>query len=230
MALILGIETSSTNCSVALFENGNVISSKENDQGYTHSENLHLFIQSVIESADVKLKNLDAIIVGAGPGSFTGLRIGVATAKGLCYSLSIPLISMPSLLNLSVGAKEVLIPNDEINYCPLIDARRMEVYTAFYSSDLTELEGASAIEVDENSFSQHLERGKMCFFGDGMPKIKSFYEGHENALFLDDIQPSAIHMGKTAEEKFEAQSFEDTAYYEPFYLKGFHFTTPKKKV
>lgn len=232
MALFLCIETSSMNCSVALYREDELIGHVESAEGYAHSEKLHPFIAEVIKKSGHELSELDVILLGSGPGSFTGLRIGAAAAKGMCFSLSIPMMSLPSLRNMAIqlkaGASSLSLPESYV-LCPLIDARRLEVYSACFDQDLKEIEKASAIILDEFTFSEKLAQGTVVFFGDGMSKMRHWYEGHANAVFVEDIFPSAMNLGKVVKKKFNEGKFEDVAYFEPFYLKGFQPTTPKNK-
>ena len=229
MALILCLETSSVNCSVSLFENEDLRASVEMGETYMHSEKLHVFIEEVLKKAGVKITNLDAVAVGSGPGSFTGLRIGMAAAKGLCFALDIPLISVLTLETMSRIALQ--FPSSyQRSLCPLIDARRMEVYTCIFDDNLRVERKLDAVIVDENSFLPDLNKGPILFFGDGMPKIKSLLESHENAFFQEGIMPSSLFMGKTAFQKFTNSDFEDVAYAEPLYYKDFQPTTPKKRL
>ena len=233
MALILAFETSSINCSVALHADGKLIASKETAEGYSHSENLHPFIKEVLHVADKKLKDLNAVLIGSGPGSFTGLRIGAAAAKGLCFSLDIPLMSYSSLDNLALQVAEMQMKDDiheHLQFCALIDARRMEAYNAIYDKDLNRIVEARAVIMDSKTFEENLHKNKMIFFGDGMNKIRSLYEDHVNAEFVEGLLPTATVLSKIAEEKFNKSEFEDVAYFQPFYLKDFQATTPKKKV
>lgn len=212
---ILNIETSTKNCSVALAKEGNTIFIKEiAEQNFSHSEKLHLFIDEVLKQAGISYKELAAIALSKGPGSYTGLRIGASTAKGLCFALDIPLIALDSLqiLALQVTHQGGLI-------IPMIDARRMEVYTATFDSNHNKISDTQALIIDENSFSQITQ--KTYFFGDGAEKCKPFLQ-RENLIFLDQIiYPSAQEMSLLSYEKFVAQEFENIAYFEPFYLKEF---------
>ena len=212
---ILNIETSTKNCSVALAKEGNPIIIKEiAEQNFSHSEKLHLFIDEVLKQAGISYKELAAIALSKGPGSYTGLRIGASTAKGLCFALDIPLIALDSLqiLALQVTHQGGLI-------IPMIDARRMEVYTATFDSNHNKISDTQALIIDENSFSQITQ--KTYFIGDGAEKCKPFLQ-RENLIFLDQIiYPSAKEMSLLSFEKFVAQEFENIAYFEPFYLKEF---------
>ena len=214
---ILNIETSTKACSVALHKNGELIVSREDvTTNFSHSEKLLKFISELFSDAKLSLSDLDAIAVSKGPGSYTGLRIGVSTAKGLCYGLDIPLISISTLKAMSFGmALEIKADL----YCPMIDARRMEVYSAFFDINNTEVRKIQADIIDENSYKKELEK-KVVFFGDGSEKIKEKIK-HENAMFISNIHPSAKNMGLLSYQKFNKSLFEDLAYFEPFYLKDF---------
>ncbi len=216
MATILCLETASTNCSVAISVDGKIIAKKEDrTPGYSHAEKLHVFIDAVLKEAKIKLSDLDAVAVSKGPGSYTGLRIGVSAAKGLCFSLNIPLISVATLqsLSLQAGASFQFI-------IPMLDARRMEVYSAIFNSEGEEIRETRAEILTSDSFIEYLEKGKVCFLGDGSPKFQAICE-HENASFLTEKQPSANEMSKLAECKYKISDTEDVAYFEPFYLKDF---------
>ena len=214
---ILNIETSTKACSVALHKNGELIVSREDvTTNFSHSEKLLKFISKLFSDAKLSLSDLDAIAVSMGPGSYTGLRIGVSTAKGLCYGLDIPLISISTLKAMSFGmALEIKADL----YCPMIDARRMEVYSAFFDINNSEVRKIQADIIDENSYKKELEK-KVVFFGDGSEKIKEKIK-HENAMFISNIHPSAKNMGLLSYQKFNKSLFEDLAYFEPFYLKDF---------
>lgn len=218
MALILNIETSTTVCSVALATGDSLLALKEEDRGYTHAEKITVFIQDVFEKAGKNISDLDAVAVSSGPGSYTGLRIGTSTAKGLCYALNKPLISVNTLQALAVQVKN--ISNSDL-LCPMIDARRMEVYCALYDSALNEIQPVTAKVIDETSFSNLLKTRKVFFFGDGSAKCKSALSHQSNAIFLDNISCSAASMISLSNQKYISKQFEDTALYEPFYLKEF---------
>ena len=223
MALILNLETATKNCSVSLAKNGETIALKEiNDGKYSHGEKLHEFIAEVLEEANSNYNELDAIAVSKGPGSYTGLRIGVSAAKGLCFSLDLPLISCDTLkcLALSSEATEGFI-------VPLLDARRMEVYSAVFSEGNDAVRNIQAEIIDENSFQEYLDQGLVTFLGDGAAKCKDIIT-HSNATFEDGKFPSSSKMAKLSFEKFVNKDFEDVAYFEPFYLKDFVVTTKKK--
>ncbi|MBI3500485.1 MAG: tRNA (adenosine(37)-N6)-threonylcarbamoyltransferase complex dimerization subunit type 1 TsaB [Bacteroidetes bacterium] len=219
--LILCLETSTKICSVALGQNGNVVALKESsEEKYSHAENLTVYIQEVCSQAKISLKDIDAVAVSKGPGSFTGLRIGVSTAKGLCYALEKPLIGINSLEAIAAGQVKSQKSKVKSLFAPMIDAKRMEVYCAVYDKELNEIKKTSAEIIDENSFSGLLGKNKIYFFGDGSAKCKSQIK-HSNAVFIDDATPSAEFMIPIAKKYFLENKFEDLAYYEPFYLKDF---------
>jgi tRNA threonylcarbamoyladenosine biosynthesis protein TsaB len=223
MAYILNIETSTTNCSVALSKNGAVVGIKEdNSSEYSHAERLHVYIDEVLKTAKVTIDQLEAIAISKGPGSYTGLRIGVSAAKGLCYALSIPLISVPTLEAL---AHQVEAPKGPI--IAMLDARRMEVYSAIYDAQHTEIRSTEAEVLTSESYDEVLELSPVYFIGNGVAKTKDIIT-HKNAQFIEDKLPSAKQMGALSFEKFKMNAFEDVAYFEPFYLKDF-IAIPSKK-
>lgn len=226
MAFILNIETATTVCSVSVSENGETIAFKETNNGYTHAENLHVFIDEVIKVASLNLKDLNAIAVSKGPGSYTGLRIGVSAAKGLAYGLNIPLIAIDTLQAMTYAA--LITGIDNAVYCPMLDARRMEVYTAIYSQQLDFVKGTEALIVDETSIEQFSTYNKIYFFGDGMPKCKPSLSQLKNVNFIDGIIPSSRNMSQLSFKKYMTKNFEDVVYFEPFYLKDFLITAKKK--
>ena len=217
MSLILCIETATTNCSVAIGKEGKILALKEDySDNYSHAERLHLFINEVLKENKIDPDDLSAIAVSKGPGSYTGLRIGVSAAKGLCFSLDIPLISVPTLESLAHQ-----VPSEKGAYIiPLLDARRMEVYTAGFTADGKEAFPTKAQILDPDSFSEYLEKGKVSFIGNGVEKFRGICE-HQNAQFIIGKLPSAGEMVSIAEEKFRRKDFEDVAYFEPYYLKDF---------
>ncbi|HET8838774.1 MAG TPA: tRNA (adenosine(37)-N6)-threonylcarbamoyltransferase complex dimerization subunit type 1 TsaB [Flavobacteriaceae bacterium] len=217
MPTILCLETATTNCSVALERNGNLLAVREDgDKNYSHAEKLHLFIQEVLNEAKLKPQELDAVAFSMGPGSYTGLRIGAAAAKGLCFSLDIPLISVSTLFSLAI---QIEIPENAV-VVPMLDARRMEVYSAVFDSNGKQIRETRAEILNENSFSDYLNAEKVYFLGNGVEKFQQLME-HPNAVFVLDKFPSARQMLFEAEEKFSKNQFEDVAYFEPFYLKYF---------
>jgi len=225
MSLILSLETSTKACSVVLARDGVEIDCEEIiSENFTHSENLTVFIERIFQRQEgLSVKNLDAVAVSAGPGSYTGLRIGSSTAKGLCYSLEVPFIaidSLQALANRVVGADIDLI-------CPMFDARRMEVYTTVYDQRLSEKMELQAMVLDADSFSDILDRHGVLFLGPGAHKASEIID-HPNARFDLETTVSAKGMVSLSQKKFELGKFEDTAYFEPNYLKSFIAGTPKK--
>lgn len=227
MALILNIDTATSVCSVALAQNGKILGLKESLEGLNHSLLLGTFIQELLQECNTDCRQLDAVAVSMGPGSYTGLRIGVSMAKGLCFGSSKPLIAINTLQALSRSVSGRL--KEEAWYCPMIDARRMEVYTAFFDRDNRTLIETKAEIIDEHSFSAILSKHKVYFFGNGSHKIQQTLIS-PNACYLDNIETSAVHLSEIAEQKFREKQFEDVAYFEPFYLKDFIATVPKHKV
>jgi len=223
MAIILTLDTSTKNCSVALFNGNKIIAFKEqNSDNYTHAEQLTLFIEEVIKSANLTLKEIEVIAISKGPGSYTGLRIGTSTAKGLCYALDIPLISISTLKAMAFTMAKNHVTDI---YCPMIDARRMEVFSGIYNVENNEIREIQADVVDEQTYANFLNN-EVLFFGDGALKCKESIN-HKNAKFLEGVYPSAKDLGELAHAKFMNNDFEDVAYFEPFYLKD--FVAGKKK-
>jgi tRNA threonylcarbamoyladenosine biosynthesis protein TsaB len=235
MALILNIETSTEVCSVSLAENGNLVVLKESNEGFNHSKSLTVFIEELFLEKDLKINSLDAVAVSKGPGSYTGLRIGVSVAKGLCYGLNIPLISVCSLEMMAVhtagNLEKYVSERSSLSFlfCPMIDARRMEVYTALYNTEGKEIRPVSAEIIEENFLSELLDKHQILFFGNGAEKCKDRIN-HQNALFTGPAETSAQFMQAISELKFKKKEFEDVAYFEPFYLKNFVATIPKDKI
>lgn len=216
MAKILCIETATTNCSVALSVNGSVIALREDlSKGYSHAELLHPFIEEALEEALLNKEELEAIAVSMGPGSYTGLRIGVSAAKGLCYALEIPLIAIPTLTSIAHR-----VTDDKSTIVSMLDARRMEVYSAVFNSEKQEIRETKAEILTENSFLDYLENGKVSFIGSGVAKFMDICN-HPNAHFIADQLPSAAQMAPLAEAKQKIGDIEDVAYFEPYYLKDF---------
>jgi tRNA threonylcarbamoyladenosine biosynthesis protein TsaB len=219
LSYILNIETATKNCSVSLAESGKIILCKEiAEQGYSHAERLHVFIEEILKESNVTFQELNAIAVSKGPGSYTGLRIGVSAAKGLCYALGIPLISVDTL---TILAYQIKIENGLI--VPMIDARRMEVYSAVFNSDYEKIREVEAEILTEESFSSYQET--IYFVGDSNEKAKSLLT-KSNFVFDDSVVfPSAKEMGVISHQKFQNNEFEDVAYFEPYYLKDFMITS-----
>ena len=224
---ILHIETSTNVCSIALSEGPTCIFSKSNDDGMNHAKLLSPFIAEALDFIKNRNKKIDAIAVSSGPGSYTGLRIGVSTAKGLCYGLDIPLIAVSTLEIMAVQEISNVEEVENALFCPMIDARRMEVYTAIYNSKGEIKKEISAEIINEESYSDYLENQTVCFFGNGSDKCKQTIT-HPNARFISNVVPLAENMIIPAEKAFNNKNFEDVAYFEPYYLKEFQATTPKK--
>ena len=216
MATLLCIETATTNCSVALSVDGKIISLQEdNNNKYSHGERLHNYIDAVIKKSGLKRAQFEAVAVSKGPGSYTGLRIGVSAAKGLCFALDIPLISTSTLETLANQVK-----NDNGVIIPLLDARRMEVYSAVFSSKKEQIRRTKAEVIHKDSFSTFLNEGNVYFIGDGVEKFKAICN-HKNAIFIENKLPSANEMGLLANNKYKKSDIENVAYFEPYYLKDF---------
>ncbi len=235
MALILNIETSTEVCSVSLAQNGRTLFIRESTEGFNHSGSLTVFIEELFKVNNIQAKSIDAVAVSKGPGSYTGLRIGVSVAKGLCYGLGIPLISVSSLEILGIYTamhSEKFHQNKNgkpLLFCPMIDARRMEVYTALYNAKGEEIRPVSAEIIDENFLKELFDTNHILFFGNGAEKCKNMIN-HQNAVFAGPFNTSSEFMAILTQEKFSKKQFEDVAYFEPFYLKNFVATIPKNKV
>lgn len=223
MSLILQIETATTSCSVALAKDGNVLTFKQINERNIHAVVITRFIEEVITSANVQYGDLDAIAVSCGPGSYTGLRIGISTAKGLCFALNKPLIAIETLAAMASGVSlyNGFVPDKDLLLCPMIDARRMEVFTAIFNSHGDCIQPTSAAIIDGTSFKELLADNKMVFFGDGAEKCANVLSENTNAVFLPGFVNSAVHLTQQALEKLKNKDFEDVAYFEPFYLKEF---------
>ncbi|WP_028978649.1 tRNA (adenosine(37)-N6)-threonylcarbamoyltransferase complex dimerization subunit type 1 TsaB [Sporocytophaga myxococcoides] len=219
MALILSLETSTKVCSVAIHKDGNLLSVYEFRVERSHSKLITQAISFLMEGLDLKMSDLDAIAVSKGPGSYTGLRIGVSTAKGLCYGLDKPLIAVDTLEAMARKVNKYNLRNSLI--CPMIDARRLEVYCALYNKENETIFPVSAVILNEFSFSNFLNSSEIIFLGDGAGKFAPLVAARCNAIFLQNENPSAEYVGIIAEEKYLEGLFEDVAYFEPFYLKDF---------
>ncbi len=224
MANILCIDTSTSVGSVVFAVDGKVVFEKVSYEDRSHAVKTGVFVDEIMSEIETIKVTVDAVAVCSGPGSYTGLRIGVSLAKGLCYGLGVPLIAIDSLRVLANSVK----CNDDEWLCPMIDARRMEVYCALYNKHLDVIEDISARVIDEDSFKDILSRQKVTFFGDGAKKCAKIIQS-ENAAFKNDIVPLARNMVALAESAFGKSQFENVAYFEPFYLKDFVATVPKKK-
>lgn len=229
MALILSLETSTTVCSVALAQEGRLIGTSELRLEKSHSSHITVLIQQLLENAGFKNEDLSAIAVSGGPGSYTGLRIGTSTAKGLCYALNIPLIAVSTLHALAQQIVKYTSTPEEFLLCPMLDARRMEVYTALLSGSMEEILPDQAMVLEETSFQEELKNHKIIFFGSGAAKWQTLLGPNANALFLKSVIPSAEAVSELAWQKYQSGKFEDVAYYEPFYVKEVHITMSKTK-
>ena len=215
-------------CSVALSEDGAVLFSKEEHDGPQHAVTLGVFVDEVLSMADSHAKPIDAVAVSCGPGSYTGLRIGASMAKGICYGRNIPLIALPTLKVLSVPVLLMdELPEDAL-LCPMIDARRMEVYSAIYDRALGEVKPVSADIINGESYREYLDKLPVYFFGNGADKCREVIK-HPNARFVDNVQPLARWMFPLADREYMNGAFQNVAYFEPFYLKEFVATMAKNK-
>lgn len=228
MATILQIETATQVCSAALSHNGVTIAIKEETDRNIHASKLTLFIEEIMQAENLKYQDLDAIAVSKGPGSYTGLRIGVSTAKGLCFALDKPLICINTLEMMANGYMQKH-PNFGGLLIPMIDARRMEVFTAVYTNKLAYRDAVSAKIIDDKSFRLELTNNYIAFFGDGAAKCQNTIDS-PNAHFSLDNFNSAANMSNLALKAFQEKHFEDVAYFEPYYLKDFVATAPKPKI
>ena len=224
MSCILSIESSTQVCSVAVSNGAKLLWNQENMESFSHSSVLGVYVSEAIKFIRENSFKLDAVAVSEGPGSYTGLRIGVSLAKGLCYGLDIPLIALSSL---KVIASQFAPSSSYL--CPMLDARRMEVYTALYDENLTELEPSKAMIIDEDSFRDILSKHKVIFFGNGAEKCKPIVQSI-NAKFVSNVYPLAKNMHTEAENAILKNDYKNIAYFEPFYLKDFQATTPKNKM
>ena len=233
MSLILCIETGTDICSVGIARDGELMSLRESDQGRDHAKQVAVFVDELLRETGVKPDELDAVAVGMGPGSYTGLRIGVSFAKGLCYGLNIPLLavgSLEALTDVAIKDYEAGIIQvegwDEAFLCPMVDARRMEVYTQIFNSRCEAQSKVSAEIITEDSFSQWRAKGKLVIFGNGAAKCQEMLP---DAIYID-VAPSARGLTRIAHQLFEAGKTVDIAYFEPFYLKDFVVIPSKKKL
>lgn len=225
MAIILHLETATTNCSVSISKDDEIVVLKENNAAsYSHSEQLHVFIKEALKEASLSFSDLDAVAISKGPGSYTGLRIGVSAAKGICFSLDIPLISIPTLQSM---ARQVDLKPGEL-VIPALDARRMEVYSCVYNNNYQEVRETRAEIINEESFVEYLGENEVYVVGSGAEKCRGVLQ-HPNFIFDESVVPSAKDMVLMAFEKYESKQFEDVAYFEPYYLKDFVLQQKKKK-
>lgn len=228
MALILNIETATPVLSLALSQDGKVLEARENDTQNSHAEQITVLIEEMMKSAGKSFDDLDAVAVSKGPGSYTGLRIGVSTAKGICYAKNIPLIAISTLQSMALGMSMNSGAGENAVFCPMVDARRMEVYDAVYDKDNKVVRAVEATIVDEKTYQKFLEKNKVVFGGNGAAKCKEVITS-ANAIFIDDFHPLAEYMVPLSEQAFQKENFEDVAYFEPFYLKAYVAGKPKVK-
>jgi tRNA threonylcarbamoyladenosine biosynthesis protein TsaB len=229
--MIICLETATNLCSVALIDNAGLVSLRESNELKSHASLLTVFAEEILKNQGIKASDLDAVAVSKGPGSYTGLRIGVSVAKGIAYGASIPLIGVETTLSMFWGMKQN-IPESEINpllFCPMLDARRMEVYYAIYNSTGEKIKDISAEVVTEDLFTDIPESQRIIFFGDGATKCKDIIN-HKNAIFAEDFRISAAHMHKPVFQAFNEGRYEDVAYFEPLYLKDFITSIPRKNI
>ncbi len=227
MALLLAIETSTKVCSVALQQDGKVLGLAELYLEKSHGEQLQILVSHICKQSGFSLQDLDGVAVSKGPGSYTGLRIGVSTAKGLCYALDKPLLAINTLEALALQAAPWA--KSDTLLCPMLDARRMEVYCAVFDSQMQEVLPTEAKILDEKAFEELLERQEVLFIGDAVGKTKALLAHQAKARFVENIYPSAKQIALLAEVRYQAQAFEDTAYFEPYYLKDFIGAQAKPK-
>jgi len=231
--MIICIETATNLCSVALCDSSGILSLKEsNDQG-SHASMLTVFLGDILNENGIESTDLEAVAVSKGPGSYTGLRIGVSVAKGIAFASSIPLIGIETTLSMFTGMSDRITntnkSDQDLIFCPMLDARRMEVYYSLYESTGEKIKDIAAEIITEDSFSDLPESKKLILFGDGAAKCKNIIR-RENALFIDDFAMSASYMHIPAFKALRANQFEDVAYFEPFYLKDFITTTQRKNI
>ena len=226
---IVAIETSTTVCSAALFVDGQCVKSLVDTSGQNHARQLPLFVSQLLDESRAMNLHIDAVALSQGPGSYTGLRIGTALAKGLCYGHNIPLIAIDTLQLMAFSASRKIVIEPEVLLCPMIDARRMEVYTALYDNNLQPVTQVEAKIIGADSFADILAKRKVYFFGNGADKCKGILTVH-NAVFIDGITPLAEDMSFLAKKLYDAREFADVAYFDPFYLKEFQATVAKNKV
>jgi tRNA threonylcarbamoyladenosine biosynthesis protein TsaB len=217
MALILSIETATTNCSIALARDGKVMAKRSVNAGFSHSEKINLFILEVIAEAHCSLNDLQAIAVSIGPGSYTGLRIGVSTAKGLCYALNIPVITVSTLEAMAYGIHA--LPHEFI--VPMIDARRMEAYCAVFDRDKKEISAPEAIVIDDSFYARFREKNHLVLAGDGADKCIDLFANENTIRVVPGFFPAAEFVAIVAEQKFNSSNFDNVALFEPIYLKEF---------
>lgn len=229
MALILSLETSTTVCSVALAQDGILIGTSELRLEKSHSSHITVLIEQLVQNCGFSLQDLSAVAVSGGPGSYTGLRIGTSTAKGLCYALNVPLIAVSTLKAMALQVIKYTPEAERFYFAPMLDARRQEVYTGIYAADLEEIWKDQAHVLTEASYKEELATHGVIFLGSGAAKWETLLGSNANAFFLKSVIPSAEAVSDLAWQQFQAAQFEDVAYYEPFYVKEVHITAAKAK-
>lgn len=227
MTKILAIESSTTVCSVAICDGKKILAVREVNDGYKHASSLTVFIEEVLKEAECEALNLSAVAVSKGPGSYTGLRIGVSAAKGICFAHNIPLIGISAIEAMALFIKGQCQKNDLL--IPMIDAGRMEVYTAVFSAEMVQIEPLQAKIINVESFNHLPENSRRILIGNGASKFKVLFEEDEKVIFREDIFPSATHLCAVAVNRFEHREFENLAYFEPLYLKEFIAGKPRVK-
>lgn len=229
--MILCLETATPVCSVALNEECCTLALRETEGQNAHSEKITNFIREVMETAGIGYRQLDAVAISKGPGSYTGLRIGVSTAKGICYAADLPLMAIDTLEAMAQGMKakfsSQIAENDLL--VPMIDARRMEVYAAIFDAKLNKINDTAALVIDENSFADLRKEHRLWLFGDGAPKLRKLFENQSNINIIEGFKPSAAFMRPLAEKALREHDFVDVAYFEPYYLKDFIAGKPHVK-
>ena len=230
MAILLHIETATPVCSLVLADNQRILSIRETSEKNSHSQVITVFIDEMLKECGLQPAQLEAVAVSKGPGSYTGLRIGVSTAKGICWALDKPLISVGTPEAMALGMREKYTQSEKlpILFAPMIDARRMEVYTGLFDENLHNIKPVYAAIIDENTFEEFIKDHIICFAGDGAEKCKALLT-HPNFRFMNDFDASAVFMAPLAAAKFVAGNFEDVAYFEPYYLKDFVAGKPNVK-
>lgn len=228
MIYILNIETSTRVCGVSISKDGELFDFIENNDGNSHAKSLAPFIDDLIKRNSLKYTDLSAVAISQGPGSYTGLRIGTSTAKGLCYALDIPLIAIDTLHSMAANAHHLYPDIQGDIFRPMIDARRMEVYSQAFDFNLKQIDDVAAIVVDKDSFKEELNNNKVLFFGDGAAKCMDLIND-PNAILLPDVEASSLGMIELSYKKFKESEFVNVAYFEPFYLKEFFAVISKVK-
>ena len=229
MPLLLSLETSSPVCSVALHRAGELVGQSELRLEKSHSSHLSLLTSQLLANAGYRLADLAAVAVSDGPGSYTGLRIGAAAAKGLCYALDVPLLAVSTLRALAWQAAAGTVRPETYLYCPMLDARRMEVYAAVYGHDGQQVLAPTSLLLDADTLAEQMAQQPVLCFGSGAAKFRPLVADNPNVGFLAGLVPSAVAVGALAQQAYERQEFRDMAYYEPFYLKEVYTTTPRDK-